>query len=153
MMLDVAAADLQAAEERLGPFHETTWHFRRALADARDGWDRLRARYGLRALEDALSEPPATVLTLGRDAAGDPLAILIVVAGRTYRVERLAGTPEAPAIYRLSRLPARDDGPLYLCRLADGSTQCDCAEWTYQIADRSPDDCKHLASLTALGWL
>ncbi len=28
MILDVAAADLEAAEAALGPFHPTAWHFR-----------------------------------------------------------------------------------------------------------------------------
>ncbi|QDV33575.1 hypothetical protein [Tautonia plasticadhaerens] len=153
MIVDVAEADLDAAEEHLGPFHETTWSFRGALAEARNSWDRLRARYGLLALDAALEEPPATVLTLGHTPDGTPLAILIVVDGKTYRVQRLPDAPEAPRIWRLTRLPPHEDGPYHACRLADGSTQCDCAEWTYQIADLSAELCKHLAALDALGWL
>src|SRR6478735_4239589 len=65
MILDVAAADLEVAETRLGPFHETTWHFRHALAEARRSWDRLRAEFGTAALDAALAEPPLTVVTLG----------------------------------------------------------------------------------------
>ena len=52
--------------------------------------------------------------------------------------------------------PPLEDGPYYVCRLADGSTQCDCAEWTYQIAenrDGRKTHCKHLAALAALGWI
>lgn len=153
MIVDVAEADLDAAEEQLGPFHETTWSFRAALAEARTSWDRLRARYGRLALDAALEEPPATVLTLGRSPDGDPLAILIVVAGKTYRIQRMPGSDDAPRIWRLTRLPPDDDGPYHACRLADGSTQCDCAQWTYQIADLSAELCRHLAALDALGWL
>ena len=153
MILDVAALDLEAAEQRLGPFHETSWFFRRSLADARNTWDRLRARYGLRALEAALEEPPATVLTLGRTPSGDPLAVLLVIAGGTYRVQRVEGTPEAPRIWQMTRLTTNDDGPYHACRLIDGTTQCDCAQWIYQIADLSDEHCKHLGALDALGWL
>jgi hypothetical protein len=68
-----------------------------------------------------------------------------------------AGTELAPVQWRLTRLhPPLDDGPYYVCRLADGSTQCDCAEWTYQIAengDSRKTHCKHLAALAALGWI
>src|SRR4051794_32115265 len=39
MILDVSAADLEAAEAALGPFHPTTWHFRNALEEARRSWD------------------------------------------------------------------------------------------------------------------
>ena len=153
MILDVASLDLQAAEERLGPFHDTSWFFRRSLADARNTWDRLRARYGLRALEAALEEPPATVLTLGRSPSGDPLAVLLVIAGDTYRVQRVGGTPDAPRIWQITQVPTPDDGPIHACRLEDGSTQCDCARWIYQIAELSDEHCKHLAALDALGWL
>jgi hypothetical protein len=30
MILDVSAADLEAAEAAYGPFHPTAWHFRNA---------------------------------------------------------------------------------------------------------------------------
>src|SRR4051794_16994185 len=92
MTLDIAAADLEAAEAALGPFHDTTWHFRRALAEARRSWDRLRAEYGGAALEAAVAEPPVTVLTLGDDGSGLPKTIFVPIGGRTYRVERLAPT-------------------------------------------------------------
>lgn len=154
MILDVSAIDLEVAEAVLGPFHETTWHFRHMLAEARRSWDRLRALLGGSALEAALAQPPVTVLTLGDDGRGDPAAILIAIDGRTYRVERVAGTPLAPVQWRLDRLPASEDGPYYACRLQDGGTQCDCAEWTYKVAeiDAAPL-CKHLAALAALGWI
>ncbi len=154
MILDVAAADLQVAEARLGPFHETTWHFRHALDEARRSWDRLRAEFGSSALEAALDEAPATILTLGEAATDGPKAILIPLGGKTYRVERIAGTALAPVLWRLTRLPASEDGPYYAARLRDGTTRCDCAEWTFEVAeiDGAPP-CKHLAGLRALGWL
>ena len=46
MILDVATADLEAAEALLGPAHPTAWHFRQALDEARRSWDRLRAKFG-----------------------------------------------------------------------------------------------------------
>ncbi len=161
MILDVSAADLEASEAALGPFHPTSWHFRNALNEAKRSWDRLRAEFGGSALEAALNEPPLTVLTLGEDGRGGPKLTLVPIAGRTYRVQRVAGTPLAPIQWRLTRLtPPQDDGhdPYFACRLRDGSTQCDCAEWTYQIAGtdspHAPDAwCKHLAALAALGWI
>jgi hypothetical protein len=155
MILDVATADLEAAETTLGPFHPTSWHFRNALHEARRSWDRLRAEFGGSALDAALNQPPLAVLTLGDDRRGTPPIILIPIGGRTYRALRVAGTPLAPVQWRLSRLlPPDDDGPYYACRLSDGSTQCDCAEWTYQIADIDPHgSCKHLAALAELGWI
>ncbi|MEO6810585.1 MAG: hypothetical protein ABI353_15830 [Isosphaeraceae bacterium] len=154
MILDVATADLEASEHRLGPFHPTSWHFRNALAEARRAWDRLRAEYGSGALEAALAEAPATILTLGDDAPGGPLATLIPIGGKTYRVERVSGTPLAPVQWRLTRLPPSENGPYYACRLGDHSTQCDCAEWVYQIQGIDGQAlCKHLAALTALGWI
>ena len=57
MILDVSAADLEAAEAAFGPFHPTAWHFRNALNEARRSWDRLRAEFGGAALEAALNEP------------------------------------------------------------------------------------------------
>ncbi len=154
MILDVASADLEAAEERLGPFHETTWHFRNALDEARRSWDRLRAEFGGHALQAALEEPPLTILSLGEGKAGFPGATLIVIAGKTYRVERIEGTALAPVLWRLTRLPSLEDGPYYLARLHDGSTRCDCAEWTYEVAEiEGAKPCKHLMALRALGWI
>jgi hypothetical protein len=52
--------------------------------------------------------------------------------------------------------PPFEDGPNYLCWLANGSTQCDCAEWTYQIAetgDGRDSHCKQLAALALLDWI
>ncbi len=155
MILDVATADLEAVEAAFGAFHPTAWHFRNALAEARRSWDRLRAEYGGKALDAALGEVPLTVLTLGDAGNGVPPVILIPIAGQTYRAERVAGTRLAPVQWRLTRLnPPLDDGPYYVCRLHDRSTQCDCAEWTYQVAGSSGHVlCKHLAALGALGWL
>jgi hypothetical protein len=195
MVLDVTAADLEAAESAHGPFHSTTRHFRNAWYEARKSWDRLRAELGRAKLDAALDEPPLTVLALGPGADGytldtagrwplpdpEPAAtarmrpvLLILIGGRTYRALRVVGTPLAPLIWRLIHLhpspegaPRRgrirprdehDGGPYYTCRLHDGSTQCDCAEWIYRIADvdhpgPTPLQCKHLAALDALGWL
>jgi hypothetical protein len=159
MILDVAKADLEASEAALGPFHPTTWHFRNALAEARRSWDRLRAEFGLKALERALAEPPVAILRLPAAAAAPPL-LLIPIEGRTYRAEPVAGTAIAPVQWRLTRLdPPLEHGPYYACLLRDGSTQCDCAEWTYRPDDPGsgvtppPGPCKHLAALAALGWL
>ncbi len=157
MILDVATVDLQAAEEALGRTHPTAWHFRQALDEARRAWDRLRAQFGGSALEDAIAQPPVAVLTLGPE--GDPDApthvVLIPIAGRTYRAQRVEGTPLAPSQWRLTRLiPPLEHGPYYACRLRDGSLQCDCAEWLYrEDAPTAPDPCKHLAALAALGWI
>jgi hypothetical protein len=159
MILDVSAADLEAAEAAYGAFHPTTWHFRNAWHEARRSWERLRAELGTRALEAALDQPPLVVLTLGQ---GDPAhrappVVLVPIAGQTYCTHRVAGTELAPVQWRLTRLqPPLENGPYYACRLADGSTQCDCAEWTYQIAetgDGRKTHCKHLAALAALGWI
>lgn len=155
MILDVAVADLEAAERAMGPAHPTAWHFRQSLDEARRSWDRLRAQYGGAALEAALVEPPITVLTLGREDGNLPRFVLIPIAGRTYRAERVEGTALAPTQWRLTRLaPPLEHGPYYACRLVDGSMQCDCAEWLYrEDAPTAPDPCKHLAALAALGWI
>ena len=153
MILDVATADLEAAEAHLGPAHPTAWHFRQGLDEARRSWDRLRAQYGGKALEAALAEPPVAVLRL--KPTGRPEVTLIPIQGRTFRAEPIPGTPPAPVQWRLTRLaPPLEHGPYYACRLADGSTQCDCAEWFYrEDAPTAPDLCKHLAALAALGWI
>jgi hypothetical protein len=152
MIVDVATADLAAVEARLGPFDETTWFFRHALDEARRAWERLRAEFGTRALDVALARPPLALLHVGDPAR--PAAVFVPIGGRTYRVERMAETATAPRLYRLTRLPDHEDGPYYACRLRDGTTQCDCAEWIYQVAD-IPDapPCKHLAALRSLGWV
>jgi hypothetical protein len=161
LTVDIATADLEVAESRLGPFHETTWHFRTALAEARHAWEHLRAAYGRQALEAALAEPPVVVMRLGPAASGSdqPAVLLIPIAGHTYRVEPLAGIDLAPRRVRLTPLhpgsAEPDLAPYYVCRLADHSTQCDCAAWVYRIAETSPppSPCKHLAALIHLGWL
>ncbi len=157
MILEVSEADLEASEAALGPFHPTTWHFRNALSEVRRSWERLRAELGTKTLEAALDQPPLTVLTLGRPMAGSPGVELVLIGGQTYRTQRVAGTELAPIQWRLTRLhAATDDGPYYVCRLADGSTQCDCAQWIYRIAETGNAHkihCKHLAALSALAWI
>jgi hypothetical protein len=153
MILDVSAADLEAAEAVLGPFHPTSWHFRHALDEARRAWERLRAQYGTTALKAALEELPLTYLTLERGSDRSPV-VLIPIAGQTYRTERIEGTPLAPVQWRVTRLhPPLEDGPYYACRLHDGSVQCDCAEWIFELADSGRHACKHVSALSALGWL
>jgi hypothetical protein len=161
MILDVSIADLEAAEAVHGAFHPITWHFRNACNEARRSWEQLRAELGTRTLEAALDHPPLVVLTLGEGAEGpergSARAVLIVIGGRTYCTQRVAGTELAPVQWRLTRPhPPLKHGPYYACRLADGATQCDCAEWTYQIAengDSRKTHCKHIAALAALGWI
>ncbi len=161
MILDVSLADLEAAEAAFGAFHPTAWHFRNACNEARRSWERLRAELGTKTLEAALNQPPLAVLTLGADDGRSTQEtrriFLIVIAAQTYCVERVAGTELAPIQWRMTRLhPPLEDGPYYACRLADGATQCDCAEWTYQIAengDSRKTHCKHLAALAALCWI
>jgi hypothetical protein len=151
MILDVAAADLEAAEAALGAFHATTWFFRNALAEAQKSWDRLRAEFGPGALEHALKQPSLAVLTL---RGGDEALLLIPIEGQTYLAEPVAGTPLAPVQWRLTRLhPPLKHGPYYACRLRDGTTQCDCAEWIYRAAEPTECHCKHLSALASLGWL
>lgn len=153
MILDVSAADLEASEEAYGAFHPTSLHFRNTLEEARRSWERLQATWGTRPLANALEQPPQTVLSLGE--GDDARAVLIVIGGHTYRVEWLKGTEDAPAIRRLTRIPPLEDGPFYhCCRLADGSFQCDCAQWIYQLADTDLGlVCKHLSALEHLGWI
>lgn len=149
LVREVAAADLAAAEGHLGPFHETTCHFRDALNTARRDWDRLRAELGSAALDAALASLPAAVLTL--EGTGWQI---VPIGGHAYAAEPLPPTPLAARLWRLIRLPHCDGGPSYVARLRDGSTRCDCAEWTYQVAgfDDAPP-CKHVAALSWLGWL
>jgi hypothetical protein len=157
IILDVSEADLEAAEATFGPFHSTTWHFRNSLNEAQRCWERLRADLGTDVLEAALAEPPLTALALDDSANGPPRVVLILIGGKTYRPQKVAGTELAPVQWKLTRLrPPLENGPYYVCRLADGSTQCDCADWTFQIAETDRvrrSRCKHLDALAALGWI
>ncbi len=161
IILDVSIADLDAAEAVHGAFHPIAWHFRNACNEARRSWDRLRAELGTRTLEAAVSQPPLVVMTLGEQGGGDeadrPRARLLVIGGKTYCAQRVAGTPLAPIQWRLTRPnPPLEDGPYYVCRVAGGATQCDCAEWTYQVAENGDGPasyCKHIAALASLGWI
>jgi len=161
MTLDVTTADLEAAETCHGPFHPTAWYFRNALNEARIAWERLRAEVGSKGVEAALKEPPVTVLTLdacseNKSSGNRPNAVVLIpIIGQTYRAQRISGTAAAPVQWRLTRLlPPLADGPYFACRLEDGSTQCDCADWTYQDdPEGRPAPCKHLRALAALGWI
>ncbi len=157
LILDVSSADLEAAEAACGPFHPTTWHFRNSLNEAQRSWERLRAELGTKTIEAALHLPPLTVLTLSEPVNGRAQVQLVLIAGQTYRTQRVRGTEQAPIQWRLTRLhPPLDNGPYYVCRLADRSTQCDCAEWTYRIAETGNSHtahCKHVVALDALGWI
>lgn len=162
MIVDVATVDLAEAERALGPFHETSWHFRQALAEARRSWERLRAELGTRTLERALEYPPATQMTLDHPGGRGGTYVLVAIGGRTYRVQPVAGTEAAPVQWRLTRLlgegpdevPGQD--PYYVVRLREGRAQCDCAEWIYRAADLDEPEqagCKHVAGLRSLGWI
>jgi hypothetical protein len=157
LILDVSAADLEVAEAAFGAFHPTTWHFRNSLNEAQRSWERLRAEVGTKVLEAALEQPPLTALALGESTNTQPEVVLILIAGQTYRPQRVTGTELAPIQWRLTRLrPPLENGPYYVCRLANGLTQCDCANWTYQIAETEKahtSRCKHLDALHALGWI
>jgi hypothetical protein len=157
LILDVSSAGVESAEAALGAFHPTTWQLRNSLNEARRSWERLRAELGSKLLEAALSQPPLAILTLDEHANGSPCVVLVLIEGKTYRAEHVSGTELAPVQWRLTRLhPPLEDGPYYVCRLANRSTQCDCAEWTYRIAETSTARstyCKHLAALISLGWL
>ena len=91
LILDVSAADLEAAEAKFGAFHHTTWHFRNALSEAQRSWERLGAELGAPALEAALNLPPLTTLTLGEEGGRASPVVLILIAGQTYRSQRSPG--------------------------------------------------------------
>lgn len=160
LIVDVARADLEAAESRLGPFHPTTLHFRAALGEARNAWERLRAQYGTRLLNSAVFEPPVTTLALTTPDRPNGL-ILVPIQGRAYHVSPLPGTTPAPIQWRIVRLTFADEEedeegsrePYHACRLADRSTQCDCAEWAFRGEGVAELACKHLKALAALGWI
>lgn len=157
MIVDGAAADLEAAETAHGVFHEMAWRCRDSLAEARRSWDRLRAEIGSKQMELALKTRPIAVLTLKGAPAQATFSGLIVISGHTYAVKRIAGVESAPIQWRIARLlPQSGAEPYHACRLADRSTQCDCAEWIYRIAqttDRARAHCKHLAALASLDWI
>lgn len=156
IILDVSTADLETAETLLGSFHPSTEYFRDALQKARRSWERLRAELGGKALAEALESPPQAVLALGKNSAPSPQTFLIVISGQTYCAQAVPGSRAASIIWRLSRLPDLEDGPYHACRLEDGSFQCDCAQWTYQIADNEDagdSSCKHVSALQSLGWI
>jgi hypothetical protein len=157
IILDVSQADLEAAETAFGPLHPTTWHFRNSMNEAQQCWERLRAELGADTLEAALAQPPLTAVSLDDSQNRPTDVVLILIGGKTYRPQRVAGTELAPVQWRLTRLrPPLENGPYYVCRLADGSTQCDCADWTFQIAETDrvrTSRCKHLAALATLGWI
>lgn len=151
--LDVAATDLDAAESRLGVFHETTRYFREAKAIFQRDWDRLRAIHGTPNVHAALAASSEVIVLLERPNRG-PLR-LIVIQGATYAAEPIEGTALAPILWRITRLPpTADHGSYYLARLNDATTRCDCAEWHYDVAELfEAPPCKHLARLADLGWL
>jgi hypothetical protein len=157
LILDVSSADLEAAEAAFGAFHPTTSHFRDALNEARRAWEGIRAQLGTKVVSAALSQPPMTTLMLGEESSGTPRFVLVLIDGNTYLTEQVPGTELAPIQWRLNRLLSPlEDGPYYLCRLANRSTQCDCADWTFRIAETPAARtalCKHLAALVSLGWI
>lgn len=154
LIVEVAAADLEFSEEKLGAFHPTTEHFRRAHAESLRGWERLRAEMGTVALDWTIQQPPRAAIAIGSDHAP---VVLILIDGQAYRAEKVAGTELAPLLWKLDRLrPALEFGPYFACRLLDGGLQCDCAGWYYRDEEPEPmpePACKHLAGLRSLGWI
>ena len=157
LILDVSAADVEATEAAFGAFHPTTWHFRNSLTEAQRSWEQLQIEVGTKVIKAALEQPPLTVLTLGQSTDTQPEVVVILIAGQTYRPQRVIGSELCAIQWRLTRLrPPLENGPYYVCRLANGLTQCDCADWTYQIAETEKvrtSRCKHLTALHALGWI
>jgi hypothetical protein len=155
LMLDVAMADLEAAQRAFGPSHSTTWYFHTALDETRRSWERLRLELGTAFLETALRQLPLVVLGLRAHQGCERDVELILISGQTYCSQAVGGTVLAPVQWRLTRLnPPLAHGPYYVCRLADGSTQCDCANWTYRVAETEHSgatNCKHVEALIALG--
>ena len=154
IVLDVARADLDASETVLGSAHPTTWHFREALTAAQIAWDRLRAEFGGVAIEAILLGPSVAVVPAKKGHYPCPALRWISIQGRTFAAQSMGGCRPAPARWWLARLqPPLEYGPYYVCQLADGSTQCDCAEWIYRDEAPGRPPCKHIAALRELGWV
>ncbi len=152
LILSVAEADLQASAALLGDQHATTWHFRLALEEGQKSWDQLTAEFGADAVNSALAQPPIATLEIGsRDERTH--TVLIAIGGKAYRVERVEGSAPAPVQFRLTRLPRGEHDPYYVCKLAEGSHQCDCADWFFRDDPKSPPTCKHVKALISLGWI
>ncbi len=153
IIMDLAQVRLDEGEASEGPFAPETWQRRQVMAEARRSWERLRAELGTRQLEHALQEPPVATLTI-QATQGKGSAQFVLVGGKTYRLEAVEGTPSAPRQWRLVPIPAQKGGHYYVCRLATGETQCDCAHWTYRVHQvNGAQPCKHLQALGNLGLL
>ncbi len=115
-------------------------------------WENLREEVGDDAIEQALGFHPISFVTLDDSHT----RCLVSVYGHTYLCEQAEGTALAQIQWRMGRVETAEGytGPYFACRLADGTMQCDCADWTYRVA-LSPSatvaHCKHLRALASLG--
>src|SRR5262249_22701103 len=105
IILDVSIADLEAAEAVHGAFHPIAWPCRSAGSEPGRGGRRPRPVPGRSPGGAAPRRPPLVIMPLGEDRTGRALtrAILIVIAGRTYCLQRVSGTELAPVQWRLTR--------------------------------------------------
>jgi hypothetical protein len=70
----------------------------------------------------------------------------IEIAGKNYLVVRAQGSEHAPVIWRLH---SEEGESYYVCRLADGTIQCDCAAAVFG----SSGMCKHWRGLATQGLI
>lgn len=110
-------------------------------------WARLWSEFGEDVLQVALDCQPIKAVEM------DSGATLILIDGITYKCEHAHGTRLAEIQWRLTKL----DGDAYFaCRLANGTLQCDCADWQFRVADATGAQvthCKHLRALASLGLI
>ena len=112
-------------------------------------WTRLWNEFGGGIIQTALDCHPIATTTMGNGTS------LFLIDGETYVFQRAHGARLAEMQWELAKL---NDGanPYYACRLANGTLQCDCADWTYRVAESNGatcTHCKHLRALASLGLI
>jgi len=157
MILDLAEADYEEVVGRRGHDREAAWQCRNTLTEASQSWQRLVEDLGMDTVQTALRQPSQSAIHLESVGHKGQTISLILIGGSTYTVMREPGVELAPVQWRVARLkPNVEPDPYYVCRLANGTFQCDCAEWIYRIAETDrlrTTHCKHSAALHALGWI
>lgn len=161
MIVELAAADLHAAEAAYGTAHEITWRFRNQLNEARVSWSHLCAELGPRAIERALSQPPASFLALEPTRSGRGDVNLFCLEGTTFRATRSLNTARGATEWHLASLASslaegltRPRVRFTVSRARDGSRCCDCAEVRgAEGVTHDGSHCKHVRALLALGWI
>ncbi len=157
MILEAATADVEVAESQPTPSEEMLWSCRSTLAEAVRAWEALKAELGPQTVRAALEAPTTSALELSPTGSRGRSVALVLIGGFTYAAVRVPGVELAPIQWRIIRLRGHHEiDPYYVCRLADGAIQCDCAEWTYRIAEterHGKAHCKHSAALVELGWI